>query len=80
MINVRGHATTMYEVGGGHPHSAVHVDKIFQSVPMGNLEHTVGDIHSILKAFYEVARERFVDTICTQGLDYHLFLGSDTPL
>jgi hypothetical protein len=24
---------------------------------MGNLEHTVGDIHNILKAYYEVARE-----------------------
>lgn len=44
MTNVRGHATTVY------PQSAVYVDKIFRSVPMGNLEHIVGDIHNILKA------------------------------
>lgn len=80
VTNVRSHATTVYDADRGHPHSAVHVDKIFRSVPMGNLEHTVGDIHNILKAYYEVARERFVDTICTQGLDYHLLSGSDTPL
>jgi hypothetical protein len=80
MTNVRGHAITVYDAGGGHPHSAVDVDKIFRSVPTGNLEHTVGDIHNILKAYYEVARERFVDTICTQGLDYHLLSGSETPL
>jgi hypothetical protein len=80
MTNVRGHATTVYDVNGGHPQSAVYVDKVFRSVPMDNLEHTVGDIHNILKAYYQVARERFVDTICTQGLDYHLLSGSDTPL
>ena len=80
MTNVWGHATTVYGVGGGHPQSAVYVNKIFRSEPMGNLEHTVGDIHNILKAYYEVARERFVDTICIQGLDYHLLSGSDTPL
>jgi hypothetical protein len=80
MINVRSHVTTMYDAGGGHPQSAVYVDKIFRSVPMDNLEHTVGDIHNILKAYYEVARERFVDTICTQDLDYHLPSGPDTLL
>jgi hypothetical protein len=80
MTNVWGHATTVYGVGGGHPQSAVYVNKIFRSEPMGNLEHTVGDIHNILKAYYEVARERFVDTICIQGLDYHLLSGSDTPV
>ena len=80
MTNVRGHAATVYDAGGSHPQSAVYMDKISRSVPMGNLDHTVGDIHNILKAYYEVARERFVDTICIQGLDYHLLSGSDTPV
>jgi hypothetical protein len=80
MTNVWGHVTTVYDINSGHPQSAVYVDKVFRLIPMDNLEHTVGDIHSILKAYYQITRERFVDTICTQGLDYHLLSGSDTPL
>jgi hypothetical protein len=64
MTNIRGHATTVYDAGGDRPQSVVYVDKVFRSVPMGNLKHIVGDIHNILKAYHEVARGRFVDTIC----------------
>jgi hypothetical protein len=39
VTNVRGHATTVYDAGSSHPHSAVHVDKIFRSVPMGAAAH-----------------------------------------
>jgi hypothetical protein len=56
------------------------LEKIRECVPIGNLEHTVGDIHNILRAYYEIARERFVDTVCIQGLDYHLLSGPATPL
>ena len=48
--------------------------------PVGNMEHTVRDIHDILKSYYKVARKRFVDNICMQGTDYHLITGPDTPL
>lgn len=44
------------------------------------MDHTVLDIHSTLKAYYKVARKRFVDTVCMQGTDYHLLSGSDSPL
>jgi hypothetical protein len=64
MTNVRDHATTAYDTGDDRPLSAAYVDKIFRPVLMSNLEHIVGDIHNILKAYYKPARERFVDTIC----------------
>jgi hypothetical protein len=51
-----------------------------QSTPSNNLEHTVKDIHNILKSYYEVARKRFADNVCMQGTDYHLITGPDTPL
>jgi hypothetical protein len=58
----------------------VKLDDIATAVPMGNLEHTILDIHSILKAYYKVARKRFVDTVCMQGSDYHLISGANSPL
>ncbi|KAI9810024.1 MAG: hypothetical protein M1827_006722 [Pycnora praestabilis] len=51
-----------------------------QRTPAVDLEHTVRDIHDILKSYYEVARKRFVDNVCMQGTDYHLITGPDTPL
>ena len=44
------------------------------------VEITVNSIHDILYAYYQVAKERFVDTVCMQGGDYHLITGSDSPL
>jgi hypothetical protein len=48
--------------------------------PMGNEKFTVQEIHSILKAYYKVARKRFVDNVCLQGVHYHLINGEDSPL
>lgn len=45
-----------------------------------NLEHTVSDLHDILKAYYKVARKRFVDVVCMQAADFHLVTGPDTPI
>ena len=50
------------------------------AVPIGNVEHAILDIHSILKAYYKVARNRFVDTVYMQGTDYHFPSGDDNPL
>ena len=44
------------------------------------MEHTVRDIHDILKSYYKVARKRFVDNVCMQGTDCPLVTGPDTPL
>jgi len=48
--------------------------------PLSNMEHTVRDIHDILKSYYKVARKRFVDNVGIQGTDFHLIIGTDTPL
>ena len=45
-----------------------------------NLEHTVCDLHDILKSYYKVARKRFVDNVCMQAADFHLVTGPDTPV
>lgn len=58
----------------------VKMDAIVSSVPMGNLEHTVEDIHAILKSYYKVARKRFVDVVCMQAADHFLVTGSESPL
>jgi hypothetical protein len=56
------------------------LDDIVKSVAMGNTEHVVADIHAILKAYYKVARKRFVDTVCMQGTDFFLLGDNDGPL
>ena len=47
---------------------------------LSNLEHTVCDLHDILKSYYKVARKRFVDNVCMQAADFHLVTGPDTPV
>jgi hypothetical protein len=58
----------------------VALDQIGQAVPMGNVDFTVRDIHSILKAYYKVVRKRFVNTLCMQVTDHHLLNGEGSPL
>lgn len=47
---------------------------------LSNLEHTVCDLHDILKSYYKVARKRFVDNVCMQAADFYLVTGPDTPV
>ena len=60
--------------------TVVRLDDITQNHPMSNLQHIVRDIHDILKAYYKVARKRFVDNMCMQASDYHLVTGPNSPL
>ena len=64
---------------GGHG-TVVRLDDVVQNHPMSNVQHIVRDIHDILKAYYKVARKRFVDNMCMQASDYHLVTGPNTPL
>lgn len=57
----------------------VRIDDIAHHYHMSNREHTVQDIHDILKSYYKVARKRFVDNICMQAVDYCLVTGPETP-
>ncbi|KAF2757557.1 hypothetical protein EJ05DRAFT_501088 [Pseudovirgaria hyperparasitica] len=45
-----------------------------------NIDHTVQDIHDVLKAYCKVAMKRFIDCVCMQVTDYYLISGPETPL
>ncbi|PYI13434.1 dynamin [Aspergillus violaceofuscus CBS 115571] len=45
-----------------------------------NLQHTVQDIHDILKSYYKVARKRFIDNVCMQAADFYLVTGLEAPM
>lgn len=53
--------------------SAIHVSK------GSNTEHTIQDLHDILKSYYKVARKRFVDVLCMQAADYYPVTGPHAP-
>ena len=65
---------------GNEHRDMVKMDAIVSSVQMGNIEHTVEDIHAILRSYYKVARKRFVDVVCMQAVDHFLVTGSESPL
>lgn len=73
-------AQEKYDKYGSPEGKFVKLESITTAIPWTNVEHTVLDIHSILKSYYKVARKRFVDTVCMQGTDYHLLSGDGSPL
>ena len=64
----------------GYGKNLVRISSIVSNHPLGNAEHTIRDLHDILKSYYKVARKRFVDDVCKQAADYHLVAGPDTPI
>lgn len=58
----------------------VPLDSIVTGDPLSNVEHTVQDLHDILKSYYEVARKRFVDVVPMQAAGHYLISGPETPL
>ncbi|KAH0265630.1 dynamin GTPase, partial [Aureobasidium melanogenum] len=72
--------TTVQTNGYGVPRSTIALDDIVQNHPMSNAQHTVFEVHDILKAYYKVARKRFVDNVCMQAADYLLVTGPNNPL
>jgi hypothetical protein len=58
----------------------VKLENIATAIPMGNVEHTILDIHSILRSYYKVALKRFTDTVCMQGTDCHMLSANDSLL
>lgn len=61
-------------------HEVVMVDKILQTATASNTDHTIRDLHDILKSYYKVARKRFVDVMCMQAVDHHLITGPTAPI
>jgi hypothetical protein len=74
------HATVQASPFGGVPHSTIALDDIVKNHPMSNAQHTVFEVHDILKAYYKVARKRFVDNICMQASAFMLVNGPNNPL
>ncbi|KAL6866853.1 P-loop containing nucleoside triphosphate hydrolase protein [Trichoderma novae-zelandiae] len=45
-----------------------------------SLKETRLTIHNVLQAYYDVARDRFVDVVCQQAIDHFLLYADDGPL
>ncbi|KAK0668272.1 P-loop containing nucleoside triphosphate hydrolase protein [Cercophora samala] len=45
-----------------------------------NIQDVAEQLHDGLSSYYEVARKRFVDNVCTQVVQSHLLFGPNTPL
>ncbi|KAI9700516.1 MAG: hypothetical protein M1820_006815 [Bogoriella megaspora] len=59
----------------------IRFDDLLQSDgPMSNTEHTIREMHDILRAYYQVAQKRFIDYVCIQAADHHLINGPKSPL
>lgn len=58
----------------------VRLDDVLQGHPLSNSTLTTLEIHDILCAYYEVARDRFVDAVRMQVADHMLVNGKETPL
>ncbi len=58
----------------------VELKDILQTSTASNTDHTIRDLHDILKSYYKVARKRFVDVVCMQAVDRYLVTGPDTPV
>ena len=60
--------------------TVVRLEDIVRNHSLSNIEHVVQDVHDILKSYYKVAQERFVDNLCRQAVHYFLVTGPVTPL
>lgn len=58
----------------------VNLQGLDQIQSRSNEDHTVLQIHDILRSYYKVARKRFVDCVRMQIADTLLVTGQDTPL
>ena len=58
----------------------VRLSNILDHHPISNIEHTVRDIHDIIKSYYKVVRHTFIDNVCKQAAAHHLVTGPDTPV
>ena len=74
-LALEANKTNVHGVG-----AVVSVDQMVKNSSMSNMDHTLQDIHDTLRAYYYIARKRFVDTVCMQAAGYHLIHGPQSPL
>lgn len=58
----------------------VKLSAILQTSTASNADHTIRDLHDILKSYYKVTRKRFVDVVCMQAVDHYLITGPAAPV
>jgi hypothetical protein len=59
---------------------AIRVGSLTNITSKGNFEHAVEDMRVVLEAYYKVAMKRFIDTVVSQGTDYFLLTGEESPI
>ncbi|KAB8071898.1 hypothetical protein BDV29DRAFT_11082 [Aspergillus leporis] len=66
----------------GCKHSGVtRLKKLVDYQRMGSdMEQMVRELHDILKSYYAVALDRFVDNVCMQAASFFLMTGEETPM
>ncbi|KAF6829427.1 Iinterferon-induced GTP-binding protein Mx2 [Colletotrichum plurivorum] len=52
----------------------------YKSFATTGIEETCHTIHDVLESYYDIARARFVDMVCTQVVDHFLLGGDKSPL
>lgn len=67
-------------IDAGEYGQVVKVSAIVQTSTASNADHTIRDLHDILKSYYKVARKRFVDVVCMQAVDHYLITGPAAPV
>lgn len=72
-------ALAVRQPNGGH---VVNLQAIASGLSMNksNPEQVHEYLHDILKSYYEVSAERFVDIVCQQVIDHFLLNGKSSPL
>lgn len=60
--------------------TVVKLEQAIQTNNMSNDDHTIIEIHDILKAYYKVSRKTFVDNVCKQATLYYLLHPDKGPL
>ncbi|KAL2213154.1 hypothetical protein CC79DRAFT_1338803 [Sarocladium strictum] len=65
----------------GDTQHMVNIDNIPQAVKtQSNAEYLQDEIHHILRAYYNLALDRYIDNIFQLSVDYHLLNGPESPL
>lgn len=55
-------------------------DLLNPSSTVTGIAETCHTIHDVLESYYDIARARFVDMVCTQVVDHFLLGGNESPL
>ena len=52
-------------------------DDILMSHSMSNVDHSIRDLHDILRSWYKAVRKRFLNFVCQQAAEYDLITAQE---